>query len=116
MSPGTRAALLAAAIALLTGCSTTAQFRLPPDSQIRFGSRETSHPAGQVKTLPYFWDSAGGIPYKLEQNDKVVQEGRLAARFRVVSIFWPPYALIYWPMGFAYRCYDLTSGKPDLCR
>lgn len=107
-------ALLAATV-LLTACSTTAEFRLPPDSQVRFDSREQTFPAGEVKTRPYFWNSAGGIPYRVEKDQKLVQEGRLPARFRPVSIFWPPYALIYWPMGFASKCYDLTSGKPDLC-
>lgn len=107
-------ALVAAAV-LLAGCSTTAEFRLPTGAQVRLDNREQTYSAGTVKTRPYFWNSAGGIPYRVEKDQKVVQEGRLPARFRPVSIFWPPYALIYWPMGFAGKCYDLNSGKPDRC-
>lgn len=107
--------LMAAAV-LLAGCSTTAEFRLPKDTQLRFDNRAQTYPAGLVETRPYFWNSAGGVPYRLEKDQKVVQQGRLPARFRPVSIFWPPYALIYWPMGFASKCYDLTSGAADLCQ
>ncbi|HSQ41293.1 MAG TPA: hypothetical protein VLM37_03325 [Fibrobacteraceae bacterium] len=63
-------------------------------------------------TRPYFWTAAGGIPYRLEKNGEVIQEGKVPAHFRVVSIFWPPYALIYWPMGFGGdRNYDLTTAS-----
>ena len=60
---------------------------------------------GRVVTKPFFWTAAGvpphaGIPYRLEQDGKVIDEGRLRAKFRVASIFWPPFAAIYWPMGF----------------
>ena len=59
---------------------------------------------------------AGGIPYKLEKDGKVVGEGKLQAKFRPVSIFWPPAALIYWPMGFGWGCYDLTKVQPVACQ
>ena len=42
-------------------------------------------------------------------------EAELRARFRVASIFWPPFAIIYWPMGFGQRCYDLTAEQPQTC-
>jgi hypothetical protein len=59
---------------------------------------------GQVTTRPFFWTAAGippggGVEYRLLRNGTTVKEGRLRAKFRVVSIFWPPFALIYWPMG-----------------
>ncbi len=44
-----------------------------------------------------------------------MQQGKLRARFRVASIFWPPFAIIYWPMGFGQRCYDLTAAQPQQC-
>jgi len=70
---------------------------------------------GVVVTKPFFWTAAGmppngGVPYKLVSNGKTIKEGRLRAKFRVVSIFWPPFALIYWPMGLnPHLTYDLVN-------
>lgn len=94
-------ALLCAALAV-GGCTTTGHFKLPPGTQIEIYQRPAMTPdsSGQIEMKPFFWTAAGGIPYKLMKNGQVVKSGRLRARFRVVSIFWPPLALIYWPIGF----------------
>lgn len=93
----------------LTGCSTTANFKLPPGTKIVVDNEPLSdQQAMQYKRSPYFWNVAGGIPYRLEKDGKIVKEGNLKSRFRVASIFWPPAAIIYWPMGFD-GPYDLTQ-------
>lgn len=90
-----------------TACSTTAYFKTPPDSKLTVYERPV--PSGTVKTAPFFWTSTTGVPYKLEDKDgKVIRQGKVKSKFRVVSIFWPPFAVIYWPMGFARDSYDLT--------
>jgi hypothetical protein len=67
-----------------------------------------------VTTKPFFWTAAGGIRYRLEKGGATIQEGKLRARFRVVSIFWPPLALIYWPIGFRPEItYDLVNGTQN---
>ena len=74
---------------------------------------------GAVVTQPFFWTAAGvpptgGVEYPLLKGDEVVQSGRLRAKFRVVSIFWPPFALIYWPMGLTPSLtYDLVQGTQE---
>jgi hypothetical protein len=74
---------------------------------------------GKVTTTPFFWTAAGmppggGIPYSLEKDGKTIKDGRLRANFRVVSIFWPPFALIYWPMGFNPEItYDLVNDTQE---
>lgn len=55
------------------------------------------------------WGTAGGIRYMLKKNGEVVQTGTLKSHFRVASIFWPPVALAYWPMGFSDHTYDFTQ-------
>ena len=55
-----------------------------------------------------------GIPYSLQKDGKVVKEGKLRTKFRTVSIFWPPFAAIYWPMGFNPDItYDLVNDKQE---
>jgi len=67
---------------------------------------------GTVDTRPFFWTAAGGVQYKLEKDGRVIKQGRLRTRFRVVSIFWPPLALIYWPIGLDRDItYDLVKDK-----
>jgi len=40
----------------------------------------------------------------------MIKDGKLCSKFRVVSIFWPPFALIYWPLGYhSDITYDLIS-------
>ncbi|HAQ85229.1 MAG TPA: hypothetical protein DCR78_02125, partial [Pseudomonas sp.] len=98
------AGLLALAIAV-SGCSTATYFKLPENSKVSVYERPQQYPQGLVKTRPFFWTAAGGIPYKLSsENGELLQQGKLRARFRVASIFWPPGGIIYWPMGFGQRC------------
>ncbi len=50
----------------------------------------------------------------LRKGGKVVKEGKLRAKFRVVSIFRPPAALIYWPMEFNPGItYDLINDRQE---
>lgn len=102
---------LASLLLLATGCSTTSHFKIPAQSKLTVYDRTVEPRAtdGAVKTRPFFWSAAGGIPYSLhDSSGKLVRNGKLKSRFRVASIFWPPFALIYWPMGFGTDSYDLT--------
>ncbi len=98
------------------GCTTTGRFVVPKGTQLEVYERPvTLDSNGQVITKPFFWTAAGmppggGIKYRLLKDGKVVKEGRLRAKFRVVSIFWPPLAIIYWPMGMNPNItYDLVK-------
>jgi len=104
------------------GCTTVGTFRVPEGTQLYVYQRPTPvavEKDGKVETAPFFWTAmglppGGGIPYRLEKDGKVVKEGRLRAKFRVVSIFWPPFALIYWPTGFNPDVtYDLVNDKQE---
>ena len=93
---------------MITGCTTTGTFKVPPGSELYVYKRPEPVDIkvdGKVTTKPFFWTAAGippesGIPYRLEKDGQVLKEGRLRTKFRTVSIFWPPFASIYWPMGF----------------
>ena len=107
--------ILVGTLALLSaGCSTVGRFKIPEGDQLFLGGRPIPvevHENGVVRTRPYFWSSAGGIRYRLEKDGQTIKEGKVKSRFRVASIFWPPYALIYWPFGFDQRQFnDLTIG------
>ncbi|MBU3059618.1 hypothetical protein [Pseudomonas indica] len=110
---------LASVVALAivaSGCSTKAYFKLPEQAKVSVYERPQQYSQGLVKTKPFYWTAAGGIPYKLsDENGTLIRQGKLRARFRVASIFWPPFAIIYWPMGFGQRCYDLTAEQPQTC-
>ncbi len=104
----------------LMGCSTQGKFAIPEGTQLEVYRRPVTVGAGgTVVTKPFFWTAAGippsgGVEYRLLENGKVVQNGRLRAKFRVVSIFWPPFALIYWPMGLNPNItYDLVKGTQE---
>ena len=109
------------ALIFLNACSTQGKFKIPEGTELSIYKRPSvSVPAdGIVKTAPFFWTAAGippasGVPNSLYKNGKVVKEGKLRAKFRVVSIFWPPFALIYWPMGLNPSItYDLVTGKQE---
>lgn len=96
------------ALLMMVGCTTTGHFKVPEGSNLYVYKRPQPvdiKADGTVTTKPFFWTAAGvppngGIPYKLEQNGQVLKEGRLRTKFRVESLFWPPFAQIYWPMGF----------------
>jgi len=93
---------------MIAGCTTTGNFKVPEGSNLYIYERPQPvdiKANGEVTTKPFFWTAAGvppggGIPYRLEQNGQPTKEGRLRTKFRVVSLFWPPFAAIYWPMGF----------------
>jgi hypothetical protein len=109
-------------LVMVTGCTTTGTFKVPPGIDLYVYKRPQPvdiKADGKVTTKPFFWTAAGvppdsGIPYRLEKDGKVLKEGRLRAKFRVVSIFWPPFALIYWPMGFNPNItYDLVDDTQE---
>lgn len=106
-----RSLLVAAAILSSAGCSTTGRFVTPPGTNLVVMGRNVEvQPNGEVTTSPFSWGGSGGIPYRLEKNGEVVKKGRLRAKFRPVSIFWPPLGAIYWPMGFNPTItYDLVN-------
>ena len=111
--------LMTIIVVILAACHTSASFQLPPNTELRideervvFESKDEAGNPEYVRT-PFFWTSIAGIKYELVQDGKVVKQDKLPARFRVVSIFFPPYALIYWPLGFQFKCYDLTDIKKE---
>jgi hypothetical protein len=99
------------ALLLCVGCTTTANFKVPANETLMVTDRVVAPDSeGKVTTSPFFWSEAGGIPYRLsDSKGNVVRSGHLKSQFRVTSIFWPPFALIYWPMGFNKNGYDLTK-------
>lgn len=107
---------------MMTGCTTTGHFKVPEGSNLYIYKRPepvTIKPDGEVTTKPFFWTAAGippggGVPYRLEKNGETLKEGKLRAKFRPVSIFWPPFALIYWPMGLNPNItYDLINDTQE---
>jgi hypothetical protein len=108
-------AVLAFSLSII-GCATSTHVKLPEDSVLKIQSgKQEPFKEGEVKRTPFFWSSASGIAYKVEKNGKVIREGKMSAKFRPVSIFWPPAAVIYWPIGFRYDCNDLTGETPVEC-
>ncbi|HTF99128.1 MAG TPA: hypothetical protein VK654_00915 [Nitrospirota bacterium] len=104
---------------VFSGCSTTASFMLPPNTDLLINGERVHFEAkdedGRPKfeTRPFFWTSIIGIEYAIVQDDKIVKKDRLPSSFRIASIFWPPYAYIYWPVGFRLDCYDLSDPKKE---
>jgi hypothetical protein len=105
---------------MLTACTTQGTFVIPKGTQLEVYQRPvTPGPDGLVVTRPFFWTAAGippagGVEYRLLRGNKVIKEGRLRAKFRVVSIFWPPAAAIYWPMGLNPNItYNLVKGTQE---
>ena len=76
-----RIVVIGMCLALTTGCSTIARFKVPEGAELYLANRPkpvTITNDGEVKTRPYFWSSIAGIHYRLEKNHKVVQEGKIA--------------------------------------
>jgi len=100
---------------LFAGCSTTGHFVVPEGSRLYLHERPEPvqvQTDGTVSTTPFFWTAVAGIRYRLEKDGMATKEGKLPAKFRVVSIFWPPYAIIYWPIGLNPEItYDLKKEK-----
>ena len=96
---------------VLGACTTTGHFKIPQDTQLEVYRRPVTVASdGTVTTSPFFWTAACGIEYRVLKDGKVLKQGRLRPKFRVVSIFWPPLALIYWPMGLnPALTYDLVN-------
>ena len=108
-------AVIALSVSII-GCATSTYVKLPEDSVLKIQrGQQLPLKEGEVKRTPLSWSAAGGIPYKVEKNDEVIREGKMRARFRPASIFWPPVAIIYWPIGFRYGCNDLTGASPVEC-
>jgi hypothetical protein len=96
-------------VVLFSGCETSTQFLLPHNTEIiikdeKFSASNDGY--ADVTVRPFFWT---GINYQLVRGDKVVQEGKLDSSFRIAALFWPPYAIFYWPKGFSTDCYDMTK-------
>ncbi len=107
---------------ITTSCTTTGHFKVPEGSSLYVYKRPQPveiKTNGEVTTKPFLWTSAGvppesGIPYRLEKNGRNIKEGKLRTKFHVESIFWPPFALIYWPMGFnSSITYDLINDQQE---
>jgi len=101
----------ACSITFAMGCHTSTQVMTPEKTLLYINNRPIVLPptGGKVVTRPFFWTATSGIPYHLVKDGAVVQSGKLASSFRIASIFWPPYAFIYWPIGFDSELYDLNT-------
>lgn len=106
----------------VVGCTTTGKFVVPPDTDLYIHDRPEPVDVaadGTVVTRPFFWTAMGvppngGVEYRLEKDGQVVKDGRLRANFRWQSIFWPPYAIIYWPTGLNPNItYDLVNDTQE---
>ena len=107
-------------VAGLVGCSTTGKFIVPEGTDLVVYERPVEVSAnGTASMRPFAFNAAGtppdgGIPYRLMKDGQVVQEGRLRTVFRGASIFWPPFAVFYWPMGLnPHITYDLVNGTQE---
>ena len=104
---------------VLSGCHTSASFILPPNTDLMINGERVSFDSKdednrpKFERTPFFWTSIIGIEFMLLQDDKIVKKGKLPSEFRIASIFWPPYAYIYWPVGFQFECYDLSDPKKE---
>jgi hypothetical protein len=97
---------------LLTGCTTAGKFKTPEGAKLYIDRNPMPveiSADGTVTRSPFFWNDVSGIDYRLEKDGTIIQEGKLPSDFRIVSIFWPPCAIYYWPMGFESYTYDLTT-------
>lgn len=106
-------------LAVLSGCHTSASFMLPPNTDLMINGQRLSRDVKDenglitVQRRPFFWTSVSGIQYMLLDGEKVVKKDRLPSSFRIASIFWPPYAYLYWPVGFGLDCYDLSNPNKE---
>ncbi|MBA2404895.1 MAG: hypothetical protein H0V66_09010 [Bdellovibrionales bacterium] len=95
---------------VIVSCSTTGKFKVPTGSKLIVeGKPLTEEQTKEYKRAPFFWNASKGIPYMIEKEGKIIDKGNIKSQFRVVSIFWPPFAIIYWPLGFSKEEYDFTS-------
>lgn len=101
---------LIASLCATVACKTKASFKAPEGTKLYVDGEQLRDKEIEKKysRSPFFWSRTTGIPYRIEKNNEVIEEGTLRSTFRISSIFWPPFALIYWPMGFD-GPYDLTQ-------
>lgn len=112
MKQAFKSLVLASVLAVFAvGCSTSAPFRIPEGQTLKVTDRTVVlNNEGVWKTSPFFWSTAGGAPYRLIDKDgNIVRQGKIKTQFRAASIFWPPFALIYWPMGLNKDGFDMTK-------
>jgi len=96
------------------GCKTTASFTIPQGTNLFVDDIElTNQETKRYKCSPFFWSKTTGIPYRLEKEGKIVEQGKLKSTFRVSSLFWPPFSIIYSPMKFD-GPYDLTQSNENV--
>ena len=106
-----RPLVIALLLVIFSACSITTSFKVPEGTDLYVYEEKISKSEyDRYKRRPLTWGTAGGVRYRLEKEGKVVETGTLKTKFRVVSIFWPPVALAYWPMGFVKNhTYDFTQ-------
>ncbi len=112
-----------APLLLVSACSTQGRFVVPAGSTLYLGGRPEAVKVqndGRVDVHAFGWDAMGvppakGIPYRLEQDGKTVQEGRLRTVLRVQSLFLPPiFGILTVPTGFNPNItYNLVTGKQE---
>lgn len=110
--------LILTALLLISACSTRGRFVIPDDSQLYIYKRTQPveiNEEGLASMKPFGWAAAGGVPYSLlDENGNTISEGKLRARFRVKSLFFPPFAIFYWPMGLnGGITYDLINNTQE---
>lgn len=90
-------------IVFASGCVTTTSLVLPQGASLHLKNDDKIYENGDtVKRRPIFWNQIRGVPYMMKNpSGEVIETGKLPVKFRISSIFWPPYAEIYWPLGFA---------------
>ena len=118
-----RTSFVIASLLLVSACSTQGRFVVPAGSTLYLGGRPEPvkvQTDGRVNVHAFGWDAMGvppakGIPYRLEQNGKAVQEGRLRTVLRVQSLFLPPiFGILTVPTGLNPNItYDLVTGKQE---
>jgi hypothetical protein len=97
-------------VLFFVGCSTTTSFVVPKGADLYVEERLVPEAEyGEYTRSPFFWSRSSGIPYRIEKNNQVIDEGKIKSHFRVASIFWPPAAIIYWPLRFEGRGYNFTK-------
>ncbi|PRC92051.1 hypothetical protein [Solimicrobium silvestre] len=110
-------------ILMLSACSTQGTFVIPEGSKLYLGGRPEPvkvEPDGTVDTYAFGWESMGvppnkGIQYRLEEDGKTTQEGRLRPVLRVKAIFLPPiFGILAVPTGLNPNItYNLVTGKQE---
>lgn len=117
MSRTLKALFVIATAMLLGACSTTGTFKIPEGTKLYVYDRPVEVEAnGTVTTTPFKWNAIGipprgGVPYRLEKDGQVVQQGKLRSVFRGASLFWPPIAGVFvFPVGLNPNItYDLIN-------